>query len=106
MLDANDLLVAIKKASLDVIESVKPVNMVYGKIEGISPLKVNIENKLTLTKDQLIVSDRFKIYEMLCEVEGKIGIAKYDNTLKSGEDIILLRMQGGQQYVVIDRVVK
>lgn len=106
MLDANDLLVAIKRASIDVIESVKPVNIVYGRVESVSPLKVNIENKLTLTKDQLSVPDRFKNYEMPCEVEGKVGITKYDNTLKSGEDIILIRVQGGQQYLVIDRVVK
>lgn len=106
MLDANDLLVAIKRASIDAIESVKPVTIVYGKVESVSPLKVNVENKLTLTKDQLIVPNRFKIYEIDCEIESKIGIAKYDNTLKPGENIILFRMQGGQQYLVIDRVVK
>jgi len=106
LLDANDLLIAIKRASIDAVESIKPVNMVYGKVDSISPIKVNVENKLTLTKDQLIVSDRFKNYEIPCEVDGKVGIAKYDNTLQTGDDIILLRIQGGQQYVVIDRVVK
>ena len=50
--------------------------------------------------------NRFKIYEIDCEIESKIGIAKYDNTLKPGENIILFRMQGGQHYLVIDRVVK
>lgn len=106
MLDANDLLVAIKKASIDAIESSKPVNMVFGKIEKVSPLIINIENKLQLSKEQLIILDSFKEYEIPCEVDGKVGIARFDNTLKSGDDVIMFRLQGGQQYLILDRVIK
>lgn len=106
MLDANDLLVAIKRASIDAIESVKPVNIVFGKIESISPLTVNIENKLQLSKEQLIMLDSFKKYEIPCEVDGKVGVARFDNTLKPGDDVIMFRLQGGQQYLILDRVIK
>lgn len=106
MLDANDLLLAIKKASIDAIESIKPVNIVFGKVENINPLKVNVENKLHLSKEQLILPLSFKKYEFRCEVDGKIGFAKFDNTLKSGDDVILLRVQGGQQYLILDRVIR
>ena len=78
MLDTNDLLVAIKKASIDAVENIKPVNIVFGKIDSIDPLSVNVENKLKLSSEQLIMRDIFKVYELKCEVDGKVGIAKLD----------------------------
>ena len=49
MLDTNDLLVAIKKAAIDAVENIKPVNIAFGKIDSIDPLSVNVENKLKLS---------------------------------------------------------
>lgn len=106
MLDTNDLLVAIKKAAIDAVENIKPVNIAFGKIESIDPLSVNVENKLKLSSEQLIMRDIFKEYELECEVDGKIGIARLDLKLKPGDDVILFRVQGGQKYLVLDRVVK
>lgn len=106
MLDTNDLLVAIKKAAIDAVENIKPVNIVFGKIDSTSPLSVNVENKLTLSNEQLIMRDIFKEYELKCEVDGKVGVARLDLKLKPGEDVILFRMQGGQKYLILDRVVK
>ena len=48
MLDANDLLIGIKRASINAIENAKPVNLVFGKVSSISPLNINVENKLKL----------------------------------------------------------
>ncbi len=106
MLDTNDLLVAIKKAAIDAVENIKPVNIVFGKIDSTSPLSVNVENKLTLSNEQLIMRDIFKVYELKCEVDGKVGVARLDLKLKPGDDVILFRMQGGQKYLILDRVVK
>ena len=106
MLDTNDLLVAIQKASIAAVENIKPVNIVFGKIDSTSPLSVNVENKLTLSNEQLIMRDIFKVYELKCEVDGKVGVAKLDLKLKPGDDVILFRMQGGQKYLILDRVVK
>ena len=50
--------------------------------------------------------DIFKVYELKCEVDGKVGIAKLDLKLKPGDDVILFRVQGGQKYLILDRVVK
>lgn len=106
MLDTNDLLVAIKKAAIDAVENIKPVNIVFGKIDSTSPLSVNVENKLTLSNEQLIMRDIFKVYELKCEVDGKVGVARLDLKLKPGDDVILFRIQGGQKYLILDRVVK
>ena len=106
MLDTNDLLVAIKKAAIDAVENIKPVNIVFGKIDSTSPLSVNVENKLKLSNEQLIMRDIFKVYELKCEVDGKVGVARLDLKLKPGDDVILFRIQGGQKYLILDMVVK
>ena len=106
MLDANDLLVGIKKASIDAVENLKPVNLVFGKVSSISPLIVNVENKLKLEKEQLVLPRTLSNYAVEIEIDGEKRQMKIYNALKSGEEVILLRMQGGQRYLILDRVVK
>lgn len=106
MLDANDLLVGIKRASIDAIENSKPVNLVFGKVSSISPLIVNVENKLKLEKEQLLLLKTLSNYTIEVEIEGEKRQMKIYNALKSGDEVILLRMQGGQKYLILDRVVK
>lgn len=84
MLDFNDLLVAVKKSALEAIEAAKPVNVVYGKVTSVSPLIINIEQKLNLSEAQLVLT-------------------RSASELVTGDSVILLRVQGGQKYVVLDR---
>ncbi len=83
----------IKQAALRAVEAQKPVNVVYGKIVSISPLTVRINQKEMLSGDLLDVCA--KVLE-----PPAAGAA-----LKSGDKVILLRMQGGQKYVLLDKVV-
>ena len=106
MLDANDLLIGIKRASINAIENAKPVNLVFGKVSSISPLNINVENKLKLGKEQLLLSKNLSNYSVEIEIEGEKRQIKIYNALKSGDEVILLRMQGGQKYLILDRVVK
>ncbi len=106
MLDANDLLVGIKRASINAIENAKPVNLVFGKVSSISPLIVNVENKLKLEKEQLLLLKTLSNYTVEVEIEEEKRQMKIYNALKSGDEVILLRMQGGQKYLILDRVVK
>ncbi|KMY49240.1 DUF2577 domain-containing protein [Peribacillus loiseleuriae] len=78
----------IKKIALNVVEDSKPVAVVFGEVVSASPLKVNIEQKLTLEDAHLILPARIK--------EGQ--------PLKEGENVILLRQQKGQLFVVLDRM--
>lgn len=86
--DYNTLLNVMKQAGLGATEAKKPVNVCFGKVTNSSPLKILVEQKIILGKEQLILTKRV-----------------LEETLQNDEEIILLRMQGGQKYVVIDRVV-
>ena len=89
MLDLNDLLIVIKKAALDAIEATQPSDFCFGSVISDSPLKIKIEQKLTLGSAQLILTERVhKTYPLVV-----------------GDEVVLLKQKGGQKYLVIDRAV-
>ncbi|WP_153957397.1 DUF2577 family protein, partial [Clostridioides difficile] len=45
---SQDLLQIIKKAAMDAVETSNPMRVVFGTIESISPLRVKIEQKLSI----------------------------------------------------------
>lgn len=128
-----NLVELIKRASIDAVSESKPTSIVFGKVISIGPLKINVEQKLNLTKAQLILSrnvtdyktklsfdnpdlkQEFTTWNMPESTESspsKIAFKKqlkHDitiyNSLKIGEEVILLQVQGGQKYIVLDRVV-
>lgn len=104
MLDTNDLLVAIKKASMDAVNSAKPVDIVYGRVEAIAPLEINVENKMSLSSDMVLVPGIFKVHRVMVNVDGVLHEGTLDYTLKFGDRVILLSSPGGQKYVVLDKV--
>lgn len=78
----DDLLEVIKKAAMDAVNASKPADGVEAEIISLEPLLIKIDQKLTIGKEFLTVTN---------ELEGK---------LKKGK-VMLLRLQGGQKYVVL-----
>lgn len=74
----------MKRAALEVYEAIKPVNVMYGRVTSANPLRVQLSQKLNLTKDFFIVR------------EG-------ENSFSVGDVLILIRMQGGQQYLIFGK---
>ena len=126
MADANGLVEALKKAALDAVDAEKPVNLCYGKVTRVSPLEINVEQKMTLGEGQLVLARHVTDYETEVTVEweteekgGGSGETSYSshshkvsgkkrmvmlNSLAVGETVLLARKQGGQKYVVLDRI--
>lgn len=88
------LLEIIKKAAVEAVEAAKPVSVVFGRVTAASPLTVRVDQKLTLSGDMLAVC---------AGIEPLPGHVR--EGLKAGDRVLLLRMQGGQKYVVLDKVV-
>jgi len=143
MSDAVGLLKTLKQSSVDAVEATKPVNVCFGTVTSASPLKINVEQKMTLTEKQLILCREVTEYTTNVTVNwvsesaltththtvsgtdsngdtidlttgatnlahthnitGKKSITVH-NGLVVGDEVILLRQQGGQKYIVIDRV--
>lgn len=128
MPDAVELVKTIKKAAVEAIESTKPVNICFGIVTSTSPLRISVEQKMTLGKAQLILTRNVTEYKTeitmhntkdyyftdetinsLTESVGhKHGIGKTEitihNQLKVNDEVILIRQQQGQKYIVVDRI--
>jgi hypothetical protein len=77
----------MKKAALDAVEASKPVNVFFGNVVKTNPLKIKIEQKMTLEIAQLILTQNV-----------------VHSGLIVGDKVILLREQGGQRFIVLDRL--
>ncbi len=143
MPDAAELVKAIKKTAIEAVNATKPVEVCYGKVVGVSPLKILVEQKMVLGAAQLIVPKHLTDY--VCEMTvdhttenntashthtltltsqdcescvgtvGKTELTHYHkykgrksfivhNGLAAGDEVILLRQQGGQKYIVWDKI--
>lgn len=130
MPDAVELMKTIKRAALDAVKASKPVEVCFGKVTSASPLKILVEQKLPLGEGQLILTrnvTNFKTYITGGNVKnyyytgsdtdrgtapvvpshvhaiGKVQITVH-NGLVVGDEVILIRQQGGQKYIVVDRI--
>ena len=90
----SDLCNAVKILAQEAINSQKPLEAVFGKVINESPLKIETEQRLILTKDFITVAEHLR--------ERTINV-HIDDSLKKEDTVIMLRQQGGQRYIVLDR---
>lgn len=103
MFNAERFIELIKAVALDATESTYPVQVVYGTVVSADPLKVKLSQQVTLSGKQLILT------ESVCEQDYDSDVSGITLTVKAGlkvgEVVLMLRMQGGQKYIILDRVV-
>ncbi len=135
MFNYDDFVKVMKKAAVEAVNASKPANMVFGTVISESPLKIKVDQKLILTSKQLVLARNVTKHEIEVEpslnkepyfhltesTSGGSGDASFSshnhryegrkkflvyNELKSGEEVILMQISGGQKYVVLDRIGK
>ena len=82
MYDAKDLLKIMKQAATEAVNASNPVAVCMGNVKSVSPLKIKLGQKLMLSEKQLIK----------CKEIGN---------LKEQDNVVLLRQQGGQKYIIL-----
>lgn len=101
----NDLVKLIKKAAVEAVNASDPTTIRYGEVISTNPLQIRIDQKLILGTAQLKLTRNVTDYETEMNVNGGAKQTfKVFNALKVGEKVLLIRMQGGQTYIVVDRV--
>ena len=115
-----DLINLIKQAAVEAVKADDPAEVIFGIVTGVSPLAVSVDQKMTLQAPILILTNNVRDYVVDIEVSWQTGLGgdpihnhsisgrktvTVRNGLKIGEKVILLKMQGGQKYIVLDRVV-
>lgn len=105
-----DLVETIKKIALSAVASSKPVEAVIGSVIKEDPLEIRLGQKLYLGREHLLMYDREIPFEGTAEVEigdytrkcPVSGVVR--NSLRLGDVVALLRVQGGQKYIVLGRI--
>lgn len=109
-----DLLSVIKLAGAQAVNSQNPVNILFGQVIKADPPEVQIDQRITLTADFLIVPESLTYFEVDIthnhsyiegETSNALGKVVIRKGLNIGDKVILLRMQGGQKYLILDKVV-
>ncbi|SDJ76219.1 DUF2577 domain-containing protein [Paenibacillus naphthalenovorans] len=109
------MLNAIRQAALSAMEAGNPVAVMYGEVTKTNPLEVNVDQRFTLDADFLIVPESLTRLEIDLRHSHIMtsGTAEEALTqpivirpgLQAGDHVVLLRMQGGQKYLILDKVV-
>ena len=81
-----DMFNAMKQIAENVFTAMRPADWCYGKVISLSPFQVQIDQKLPLKKEFLAV---------------RTGVSA--SSFKVGDKLILLRKQGGQEFLILDK---
>ena len=125
-LDMNQFLIDVKKAALDAVSAAKPFSFTLGTVISVAPLKVRVDQKLELGAAQLILTNAVRDHTVYMTVDhqtentsggnGEEAFASHKHAytgrkayrihlaLKAGERVLLLRTDGGQKFIILDRV--
>jgi hypothetical protein len=116
----------VKQAGMQAYEASNPVAVMFGTVTKTNPLEVNVDQRFTLTEDFLVVTERVTEYvqnlQHTHDYTDAVGSITLDKTtapaqpagpqnlvirtgLQAGDSVLLLRIQGGQKYVILDKVV-
>lgn len=75
----------IKQIAIDAINASKPTTICFGDVTAINPLSIRINQLIELSSATLIQTTTVK------------------DKLAVGDEVILIRQQGGQKYLVLDK---
>ena len=92
----------IKKASLGAVSNTNPVAFSYGTVIATQPLQIQVEQRFILTGPALVVPE--SVMESKAVLAGQEILLR--RGLEAGDRVLLARMQGGQSYIVLDRLVE
>lgn len=121
-----------RMATLQLMTTLQLSNVEFGNVTGVDPLEITLDQKTKLTANYLTLTNAVKDHSVDITISwntennthrhanGNNGMPTENathkhaisgrkritvhNSLTLGERVILLRKQGGQEYVVLDRV--
>lgn len=76
---SSGIIDTIKRVALNAWEASNPVKLLFGSVISTDPVKIKVSDLLTLTKEFLVING--EVFE--------------------GDQVTLIRVQGGQKYVVL-----
>ena len=108
------LLDVIKAAGVQAVNADNPVSILFGTVITVEPLSVQIDQRLTLPQEVLIIPEHMTRYEVDLShfhthpdgsTGNSLGVLVIREGIQLRDKLILLRVQGGQEYLVVGKEV-
>lgn len=122
----SNLVEAIKQAAMDATMASDPTSITFGTVEAVNPLSIKIDQKETLPAEFFLLTSNVRAHTVSITVNHYTGYAEggegeeayanhrhaysgtkqvfVNNGLSVGDKVLLVCQQGGQLYVVLDRL--
>ena len=100
----SELLDTIKRIATEAVRASVPGGTLYGEVVSTSPLKVKVDQKMTLTDKQLVFSRGVSDYSIDITIDGERHTCTVHGGIKDGDRVILEQLPGGQQFIIQDRL--
>ncbi|WP_456289738.1 DUF2577 domain-containing protein [Paenibacillus sp. AK002] len=119
-----DLLNTFKKAAVAAVAAGNPTSVMFGTVSSANPLEVIVDQRFTLPADFLVIPESLIHFEIdfhhtheYTDDSGTGSSTKQTEPalpvkpivirrgLEEGDKLLMLRVQGGQKYIILDRVV-
>lgn len=97
----------VKKAAVQAVKSEKPCDYVIGTVTSTKPLKIKLSDGdgLELGAEFFHLARNVTDHTITVSFSESEQKMKVHNALKKGDKVIMIRKWGGQDFIVIDRVV-
>lgn len=94
----------VKEAAVKAVKSEKPCDYIVGTVASIKPLKIKLSDGdgVEIGAAFIHLARNVTDFELTLADGASLGVR---NALEKGERVLLVRKWGGQDYVVVDRVV-
>ncbi len=99
----SELIGVIQQIVQNTIRAMKPTDKATGTVLSVNPLSIQTDIHMQpLPAAAVVLTDAVK--EKIAPVQGKDGgSVVISEGLKPGDRVLMLRVQGGQQYIVLSR---
>lgn len=116
-LDSSRLVSLVKQAATEAVKAENPTAIRIGRVTSVSPLTVWVDQKLTLSAEWLELTSAVSNFSVDVTVNHSTETAEGHSHgisgkktvtvnlgLSVGEQVLLIRADGGQKYIVLDRI--
>lgn len=119
-LDAQKFVMMIKQAAVEAVNAKEPMSLKIGKVISTTPLKIDLNQKITVSESQLLLTNAVRDHVVYATMdytdENAVCSSNTESAdedrkkftvhlgLKVGERVLMLRCDGGQKFIVLDRL--
>lgn len=102
-MSSMNMIQIIKKAAVEAVEASNPTRIMYGTVVNSTPA-IKIDQKFTITKEFIVLTNNVKKHNVNVTIDGEQKTITIDNGLKVGDKVVMMQEQGGQRYIILDKV--